>query len=419
MKKNLLYLTLVCALLSIKSVSATDLIVAPGGTGGAYSSIGLALTAANPGDRIIVYPKASGATYAEGVLTINKSIQILSAQEGAFYAVDGSFIIAPSTPGMSVTIMQMKLFSGTVSANAHAPAGARCQVNLINDSMMYAASYMDFGFNNYDLTLANSVSQHSVLARYGKFIGNKITASTETNINITSESTANTDTVLIIGNKLINGGTSYLYGAIYWNSTSSFFQIYNNFIDLTYMVAAYAVNGIYINTTRASGVSTNYIVNNTIRKAGGYFYYGVYCAPAGVVSKVDIENNMVYSTGVNAYSIYAAGGTTNIHYNLGSSNSWVGFSNDGTNTSLTNTTVDPDGVITNPLSNAINGGSPDSAMADIDLTRNDCGAYGGSFTLNNFFPNGANDWSRVFLVMAPRRVLVNGTIQVKAFGYDK
>jgi hypothetical protein len=71
------------------------------------------------------------------------------------------------------------------------------------------------------------------------------------------------------------------------------------------------------------------------------------------------------------------------------------------------------------LSNCINGGTVDSAYADIDLTRNDAGCYGGSYTLDNFFPITANDWARVILVTAPRRVLVNGTINVKAIGFDK
>ncbi|QLH45637.1 MAG: hypothetical protein HWD58_08485 [Bacteroidota bacterium] len=65
-------------------VKAADLVVAPGGTGGTYASLNTAIAAASAGDRIIVYPQANGASYSETAITITKSLQILSANEGAF-----------------------------------------------------------------------------------------------------------------------------------------------------------------------------------------------------------------------------------------------------------------------------------------------------------------------------------------------
>ena len=73
-------------------VNATDLVVAPGGAGGAYSSINAALAAAAPNDRIIVYPQPGGASYADTNIRITKSIQILSATEGAYYTLDAPVI---------------------------------------------------------------------------------------------------------------------------------------------------------------------------------------------------------------------------------------------------------------------------------------------------------------------------------------
>ena len=135
-------------------------------------------------------------------------------------------------------------------------------------------------------------------------------------------------------------------------------------------------------------------------------------------SYTDIQNNLNLASIYNpAYSV--SGGTFNVHYNFAVGNSFAGFTNDGTNIIATNTTLNSEGLNTNALSNTINGGNPDSAFVDLNLTRNDAGCYGGSFTLNNFFPITNNDWARVILVTAPRRVLVNGTINVKAIGFDK
>jgi hypothetical protein len=166
----------------------------------------------------------------------------------------------------------------------------------------------------------------------------------------------------------------------------------------------------------------NLIVNNTIQKNNGgyYMYYGIACTTTAN-AYTEVQNNMILAPVVNNASVYCTGGTFSIHYNLSQVNSLSGFTNDGTNNPLLNTVLDANGKITAtiPASNAINAGNPDSAFVDINLTRNDVGAYGGSFTLDNYFPNGANDWARVFYMVAPRRVLVNGTINVRADGYDK
>lgn len=415
--KLLLIVTVLVSGLCAKSY-ATDYIVSAGGSGGSYATISAACSTAVSGDRIIVYPKPGGASYSEGTLVLNKSVQILSAVEGVYYTVSGNIQISPSVAGLKISIMQMKLIDGVIAATTNAPAGPRCEVNIINDSLMHFVGQMDFAYNNYNLTLANCVTSHSVIARYGKFIGNKITANTTYGLNIHSESAVTDDTVMVIGNKVIQGSASSSALGISWSSNSAYFHIYNNFVLLNYQNVTYVGSGIEVSNARQSASGQNYIVNNTIKREYGYCYYGVYCVVPSSVCRVDIENNLHWVGSV-YYGIYVSGGTLNIHYNMVTGGAYAGFTNDGSNGTLANTSIDADGAITNPLSNAINGGNPDSAMADLDLSRNDCGAYGGSFSLSNFFPNGVNDWARVFLVMAPRRVLVNGTIQVKAFGYDK
>jgi hypothetical protein len=55
---------------------------------------------------------------------------------------------------------------------------------------------------------------------------------------------------------------------------------------------------------------------------------------------------------------------------------------------------------------------------DLDLSPGDAGAYGGSFTLNNFFPlhTGA---ARVYHVIYPFNVRVGNTLDVRAFTFDR
>ncbi|MBL0098443.1 MAG: hypothetical protein IPP46_19660 [Bacteroidetes bacterium] len=392
-------------------IKATDLVVAAGGAGGAYASINAALAAAAPNDRIIVYPQAGGGAYSDTNIRITKSIQILSANEGAYYAVDAPVInITPSTAGINVTIIGMKLLTGSIFSTIASPTGSRSTINLLNDSL--SDGLISINHDNYDLTVASSHVQAGLTFRFGKAIGNIIRSA----VTINSDASVNNplDTVLVIGNKVF-GYTASNYSGIYWNSTTHFFAIQNNFISLTYYLNGYGT-GIFIATSKNSTAGINMINNNTVYKASTALSYGIYFTGAAS-SYTEILNNLI--AGSASYAVYVTSGNVSVHYNYFTSASLLGFTNDGTNITATNVTLNAEGLNTNPLSNTINGGTTDSAYADIDLTRNDVGCYGGSFTLNNFFPITSNDWARVILVTAPRRVLVNGTIHVKAIGFDK
>lgn len=402
-----LMMTLVFSTIS----EATDLVVAAGGAGGAYSSINAALVAAAPNDRIIVYPQAGGASYADTIIRITKSIQILSANEGAYYSVDAPVInITPSTAGINVTIIGMKLLTGSIVSTIASPTGSRSTINLLNDSLSDGA--ITINHDNYNLTVASSHIQAGLTFRFGKALGNI----SRSPITINSDASVNNplDTVLVIGNK-VYGYSASNFSGIYWNSSSQFFSIQNNFITLTYPLNGYGI-GINVLVAKNSNLGVNSIINNTIFKAGTNYVNGIYFNGSSN-SFVEVLNNLFVGTG--SYAIQMGIGSSSIHYNYFTNAALYGFTNDGTNITATNTTLNTEGLNTNPLSNTINGGTPDSAYADINLTRNDVGCYGGSFTLDNFFPITANDWARVILVTAPRRVLVNGTINVKAIGFDK
>jgi len=248
---------------------------------------------------------------------------------------------------------------------------------------------------------------------FGKALGNAINGP----ISVSTDASVNNpnDTLLIIGNKCgyYGGGN---VGGINWASTSQYFSMQNNFIQVA--GGAATGYGIWVSSSKNSLAGTNTMYNNTVAKPNGFQIAYAYTLNTAGSSNTDIQNNLY--VGAIWYGTYIfSGGNFNVHYNYGTSFTMSGVTNDGTNIAATNTTLNSEGLVTSVGSNTINGGTVDSAFADINLTRNDVGCYGGSYTLDNFFPITANDWARVILVTAPRRVLVNGTINVKAIGYDK
>lgn len=404
-------LCLLASILFSTSLHATDLVVAGGGSGGAYPTLKAAIAAASPNDRIIVYPQANGASYSEGTITITKSLQILSANEGAYYTIDGDINVTPSSAGMSLTIIGMRLLTGGIQSTIASPTGARGVINLLNDSIVSGA--VTFANDNYNLTCASNYVDGGISFRFGKIIGNimhgQIAVNTDASVNNP------TDTVQIIGNK-ITYYTSLNNTGIGWSSTSQYFSIQNNFIWHTYP-GSNTNYGIYVSASKASIAGTNTITNNTVYKQTYSMYTGYYVS-TNATSNTEVFNNLLIAPIYN-YAYTFGGGNFSAHYNLASQFNFGGITNDGTNGSATNTTLNSEGLNTNVLSNTINGGTPDSAYVDLNLSRNDVGCYGGSFSLDNFFPITASDWARVILVTAPRRIMLNAAINVKAIGFDK
>jgi hypothetical protein len=428
MKKNSkrsLFMLAACVLGLNMSVVANDLIVAENGTGGAHASIGDALTAAADGDRIFVMPRSGGAAYTEN-LTIDKSIQLLSGKEGEQFTMVGEIVITPAN-GRAITIVGLKDLKGSIAGSANNAEGSRCVVKILNSSFMNGN--VNFDFDNYDVTLASNIIVGQVVIRNGDIIGNEITYTptnhTKTVVLLNADTYPENDTVNIIANKIKVNYTGY------WNSigidvrtSSSFFLISNNLISMDFY--NYNCNGIVINKTKESGNGKNYISSNTIVKnadagsSGSNF--GIYIYATAAKSFIEVNNNLILgrpnfnmNDGIIMEAVQA---TVSFNYNF--VNYMTSFltriSNDGTNNAATNTTIDDEGRLA-VGSDAINGGNPDSVYYDIDLTRNDVGAYGGSFTLDNYFPiTGA---ARVYFLQAPRRVIVGNPIEIKAEAFDR
>jgi hypothetical protein len=391
---------------------AADLAVAENGAGGAYSSITDAYNAATNGDRIIIMPQSGNAPYVEN-LSISKSLQFLSGAEGQQYTMQGTITIVPAA-GREITFIGLRNLTGNITASVSSPAGARTKVNIINCSFL--GGNISFDYDYFDINLASTTVVGQVVFRYGRAIGNDIDGSAllyTFALQVNNDALASNDSILIIGNKIKVPGEYYLGGyqgtGISWNSTAQFFSMLNNYIYTPN--PGYANNySISINQVKASVTGTNTIVNNTLQ-ANGPMGYGIYFGTTTGALNV-VRNNVLKASAITTIISGAVGAS----FNYATSGTFTGLVNDGTNNLTANITLDVDGRLL-AGSDAINGGDADSSYYDINLTRNDAGAYGGSFTLDNFFPiTGA---ARVYFLNAPRRVTVGNTIGIKADGFDR
>jgi hypothetical protein len=399
MKKSML---LACAgiLLSVLKLNAADLCVEENGNFGCYSTITAAHNAAANGDRIIITPKAGNAPYVEN-LTITKSLQFLCAVEGGQYTVQGNYTITPAI-GRTIVIIGMKNLSGNIATVSPSPVGARCKVSLLNCAV--DNGYIDFSYDYFDLTVASStVSLGVIYFKFGKLIGNDITANGGYAVYLNADAQATADTTYIVGNKI----TGYSYG-ISLGTNTQYCYVANNYITVN---IGYGING---SGFKVSTTGRNTIINNTIVSTGS-LTNGIYLTSVNAGAYVDILNNLLLSTSGSTYGINYPVTNVMASYNVMSGNLLMTY-NDGTNNLASTTTLDVNG---RPLagSDAINGASPDFSYYDLDLSIGDAGAYGGSLTLDNFFP--LTGGARVYMVYVPRRVNVSGTINVKADGFDR
>ncbi len=401
--------------LTTAKMSAADLCVAENGTGGCYSTITDAINAAANGDRIIINPKAGNAPYAEN-LTITKTLQFLCNVEGSQYAVSGNITITPAANRVIVFI-GMNNLTGNLTVTGNSPAGARCKISVMNCNFGNGTVSLDF--DNLDVTVASCVfSNGSIAFRYGKAIGNDVTTISNPSygvgqtgsIVVNNDATATNDSVLIVGNKIILTSGVYPTGIIF-NSSNQYFYISNNVV--TAPASLYCGIGTY--SAKNTNLGRNTILNNTIAPSTT-ISYGIMVTTV-TNSLHDIINNLIVATGGSNGVYITGGGPVQTSYNYMSNPlTLYGIIDDGTNNLSSNTTLDAN-YRPNSGTDAINGGSPDEAYYDINLTRNDAGAFGGSFTQDNFYPvTGA---ARVYLVRAPRKITLGSTLNVKGDSFDR
>ncbi len=420
MAKRILVLLLVFGAFQVK---AADLLVEEFGLSPAYSSIQTAVTAAADGDRIIIRNRVGNIPWVENI-TINKSLEFLSYDNDTFFVVQGNYTIAPST-GRVVSIIGMRNTSGSISSSTS--GSGRTTVNIF-DSYIQSGIIL-FNDNGFDLNVVGSeLDDGSITFRYGNIIGNDIADNNTTGlINVQTDGTASNDFIKIYGNKLNNTSTSTStqVSCIYSISSSHFLDIRNN-------LCVTRAKGIYIDNTKNSSAEILRIYNNSIAILSGTTSssldaYGIYLEAVGSSAIVEVMNNLIdiqaTSSTPDHQGIYSvtASGQRNVYYNVVDNSSTFNGQITGSwtvNTNNTTTVAVSLNTITAASTASVDNGNPANQFFDINLTRNDAGALGGSFTLDNFFPLHSGS-ARVYLVDFPFNIRQGNTLSIQAESFDR
>lgn len=410
--KRLITLALV---LCTTGAFAVDRIVEEFGTPPTYASITAAVTAAVDGDRIIVKNRAGDIPWIENI-TINKNLTFLSYTNNAQFVVQGNYTIN-AADGREVIIVGMRNTSGSVIAGTTVGAARGTKVSVMDS--WFVAGNIALTNTVFDVqVVGNQLDNGYIHIHWGNVIGNSVSNGSLTSISISSSlTTAPTDTCYIIGNKILGSG----FTGLLVDARHQVYHIKNNFVK--------AYNPIQVSKGNAVGIP-NLVYNNTTyaTSCGVAFVGNIYVSSVISGSVWEIMNNVIETVsgsctqnhGINLNA--TTGSQINGYYNHVDDAFSSAFDPSGW-TFLGNNTTDVNIVIntnTGELTSGspINGGNPAAPFYDLDLSIGDAGAYGGSYTHNNFFPlfTGA---ARVYFVSYPFNVRQGSTLATKAFGFDR
>lgn len=374
---------------------AADLVVQEAGPVGTYASIGSAVAASTDGDRIIINNRSGGFPWNEDIL-INKSLTFLSAADNDKFFVQGEYTIQHA-PGREITIIGMLNADGDISSTS--PGGtSRTVVNLMWCDLNSGEVDLDHAY--FELNASGCVISENLRFVYGKVIGNDINGS----IVFATDALIGEDSAHVVGNQV---------GAMVLGSTAHYFYVSNNyvfstntFLDVVDVVAC------------KDGVGTNVLRNNSIRSNDDALVVENACT-----GNMIIYNNILMDNSSGDFGIVNLAGTAltlTISYNYidGTFDNGAisGFVNDGTNVVASSVSLNADG--SSAWTGTIDGGTPALADYDLDLTRNDPGCFGGSYSHANFFPIDGTS-SRVYYLQMPSEILVGGSNQVTGHSYDR
>jgi hypothetical protein len=405
MKKQLLFIAV--AGLFTSMANATDLYVRDLGAGGAFSTISAAISQASDGDRIIIRPKSGTLPYMEN-LTIDKSLSFVSETNFAKYIVQGTISVTPA-PGRIVTINNLQISGSNAISVSAGTVGGRTTLNLLNST----TAAVNTAYANTTLNMSGCVSA-AVAFTHGRITGNKVTSFTITPASMDTDLSG--DDIEIIANAITGSNL-----ALYMIQKDYNFRILNNFFTAGYISIQGVKNG-----------STNEIMNNVVSSdassspSSTLFSINV-SSPAGYSGLVSVTNNILIDAS-NSYATYypviSGGVSIYVYYNITNINSpyhgsfiMPGIPNSGNNgagvMTINNATYTATGT-------NVNYGNPEDDYADIDLSRNDAGNYGGSDSWANYWPAAVGNKPQVNYLKTPRRIYT-GTQEMNAqgSGYSK
>ncbi|MDH4471716.1 MAG: hypothetical protein QE487_03865 [Fluviicola sp.] len=399
------------------TVFAVDRVVQQGGPVGTFASISAAITAATDGDLIIINNRTDGLPWLEN-LSVGKTLTFVSAVDNIQWWMEGTIAITMAE-GRNVTIIGLRntSASGTITKNGTTPVN-RTVVNILYSDI---AASIDMGTAGINFYLGSSKAG-AVYYSYGKIYGNDIRS-----LACSSDAVSTEDVNQIIGNRIgLNAGGASTNALTYTSNTQ---YLYCN---ANYVRGGY--NGILISSLK-SGVTTNRVINCTMTSASGSPIPGNNFAGLSLTftsGLLTVENSICCSyyvaSNTGAHGIYAtptAQANTTFTYNM-YYNSYFsgGFSpssslgNFASGSAILTQVNTADGSIAG--TNHVNMGNPSNSDLDLDLSRNDIGVFGGSYSMANFLPYMSNvESSRVNFMNTPRVVNQGGTVSVQVIGYDK
>lgn len=371
--------------------SAADLYVRDLGAGGSYATISAAIAAANDGDRIIIRPKASNLPYIEN-LTIDKSVTLVSEINFSRYVLQGTITIAPLADRVVTLHNVSSNFALNVSA---ATTGGRTTLNVFNSLF----SLITADKANTSLNMSGCTTS-TVALSHGRCTANTLQ---QFALNGTAlESNPAAEDIEIIANNITSGGAGIVV-----NQRNYPIRLLNNFLPSGNISINLAKNG-----------SSNEIRNNVIN-------YGTYSAlyidvATGTSATFMVLNNELATN--STLSNYAE-----IHNNNTGTATVYAFNNISASAFTTIGTIAASGNIGNASlsinsstytitgTGIVNGGAIDDEYADIDLTRNDIGNFGGSDSWANYWPTSVGNKPQVNYLNTPRRIYT-GTTEMNATG---
>lgn len=410
MKKTL---SLVLAFAAFQA-SAVDRIVEEFGVAPAFPNIASAISAASDGDRIIIKNRAGDIPWIE-TITVGKSLEFLSFENNGFFTVQGNWTLIPAS-GRVIRIIGMRNTFGNITFSGSATVGST-QVSIID--CQFVVGSIQMGSDFFKTTVVGSDFQAGTIRiNLGSVIGCSIVSTTGNDlIQVNPSTTAfQGDTASIVGN-LVDCATSSGTG-IYVDSRAQVIHIRNNYVK-------HRSVGIQGRGGNTQGI-TNQIWNNTVVATAGSAPTAIQMFNTPTAAVWEVMNNVAtFTGGTNNRGIYNGGsltGQTNVYFNVVESSmattiSTSGFTFTGNNITNQAITVQPDGRLPGG-SAAINGANPAAPFYDLDLTLGDAGAYGGSYTLDNFHPlhTGA---ARIYMGSHPFNIRQGATLRVRANAWDR
>ncbi len=380
-------LLLLPAALGMLRSHAADLTVAIGGTAPVFPSINAAISAAVDGDRILVQP----GTYP--AFAVNKSVEILALSLASGFAVSGDVSVY-TAPNRKLTLSGANVMGKLL----HPDAGVNpTQISITATNCTFQNVELPMGYTLVQLH-GCTVKGRLVFARGAitvcRIQGSPAHMSASASV-VELTSTGPSQRRYLVGNIIGELIPSTYTPNVVSLETDAPFTCSNNYVHASASAAAKPV-------VKTKKPKENYLVVTLEECLVSSFSIG-----SGTGSKPWMEDSV---------SMFEPDFTALLQNNFivnalpftGNANCFPQAYNVVTTSAGT---IDPLTGQPTAGSPAINAGDPSTAYLDLDLSRNDAGCWGGSWSMANF--QGGNG-PQLMLVQAPRSAVSGSTIAVNA-----